>query len=240
MGGEERLRRAAEWTAPGVRWTAHQARAPRSATRSERASRARAGCRACRCGSPTSGDGGLVAPRGPRRRHPFDGRAAAARGGRPGRHRRARLAHAARTRTRPRAPARGMAPSHPVPAAPRGRGAAPPEQAEDLKALSKVAHELSGETDLYAAPMTLSARSARSRPGLVGRSCGTRASGRGARGHRPRPAPRLRGMSLVLAGRARRRGFQSRRAGLPARRRRHRAFRLARADRRRVRAPGSP
>ena len=55
MGGDERLRRAADWTAPGVRPRAlHRAPATGSATRSATASRARRGCRACRCGRPTS------------------------------------------------------------------------------------------------------------------------------------------------------------------------------------------
>ena len=63
MGGDECLHRTAGWTAAGVAVRSLHGRRRCSRSRSATASRARRGCRASRCGAPTSAD-----PRAPRTR----------------------------------------------------------------------------------------------------------------------------------------------------------------------------
>ena len=58
------------------------------------------------------------------------------------------------------------------------------EQAEDLRTLSAVAHELAGQSDHYGARMTLTRAVRDARRGVVGEPVGADGGGRRARGHR--------------------------------------------------------
>ena len=214
------------------------------ATRSARASRARAGCRACRCGGPRSrGDATLVrlpeaVADGIRSTAALPLRAA----GVPGRRRGARLAHAARARARPGAPARGASaatsPSSCSAARPR---AAPPSRPRTSRRSPRSRTSSRARPTCTRRAHDADARRARRHRGLVGRAVGADGAGDGARGHRRHRRRAAR--HDRLAGRALRaeHGVPARRAGLPRRTcpptRRDRVP-LARADRRRSPAPG--
>ena len=132
----------------------HGRRRARSATRSATASRARRGCRACRCGRPTSAATRLVRREdGHRRRHPLDRRAAAAR------RRACRSASSCSSRARRASPSpascacwrRSAATSPSSCSAARPR-AAPPSRPRTCKKLSASRTSSPAQTDHVRAP----------------------------------------------------------------------------------------
>ena len=165
MAGDERLRRTAAWTAPGVRLDRFMAAGADARLRGRRrASRARPGCRACRCGRPTSrGDAELVrlaegVADGIRSTVALPLRAAGVPVGVVVLVSRT----AARARAGPRAPARGdRRPRHPVPAAAARPRAAPPSRPRTSRRCPPSPTSWRPRSDLYGARMTLTPRGAR-------------------------------------------------------------------------------